>query len=186
MDYIKDFGEHLTSVGKADNTVSSYTGDVKGVIRFLAERDLTFEGTLNRFTIISYKNHLLEQGIAPVTVNKKLNSIQSFNDFLINKEHMTESVINLGRDRIKIAKGSEKPVEVYSPAVVEALLFHLETKAKNLRDKVLVHLLLYTGVRVSELVSIKIRDIDFLGHQLKVVGKGVVIKYSCNMNGFLI
>ena len=172
MDYIRDFGEYLTSVGKAYNTVSSYTGDVKGFIRFLAERDLAFGGTLNRFTIISYKNHLLEKAYAPVTINKKLNSIQSFNDFLINKEHMTESVINLGTDRIKIAKGSEKPVEAYTPAVVEALLFHLETKSKYLRDKVLVHLLLYTGIRVSELVSVKIRDIDFLGHQLKIVGKG--------------
>ncbi len=85
---------------------------------------------------------------------------------------MTESVINLARDRIKIAKGSEKPVEVYSSAVVEVLQFHLETKVKNLRDKVLVELLFYTGVRVSELVSIRIRDIDFLSHHVKVVGKG--------------
>lgn len=62
-------------------------------------------------------------------------------------------------------------VEVYSSAVVDALLFHLETKTKNLRDKVLVHMLLFTGLRVSELVSVKIRDIDFLDQQLKVIGK---------------
>lgn len=49
---------------------------------------------------------------------------------------MSELVLNLGRDRIKIARGSEKPVEVLSPHVIDALLFHLETKAKNLRDKV--------------------------------------------------
>lgn len=48
----------------------------------------------------------------------------------------------------------------------------LKTKAKKLRDKVLVQLLLYTGVRVSELVSIRIWDIDFLSHQVKVIGKG--------------
>lgn len=172
MDYIKNFGKYLFENGKANNTVKSYTGDVKGFTRFLAERDIAFEGTLNRFTIISYKNHLLEKNYEPVTVNKKLNSLQSFNEFLIDQNLMTDSVLNLGRDRVKIAKGSEKPVEVYSPAVVDALLFHLETKSKNLRDKVLIHLLLYTGVRVSELVSIKIRDIDFLAHQLKVVGKG--------------
>jgi len=172
MEYIKNFGEYLADKGKADKTVESYTGDVKEFIRFLAEREIVFEGTLNRFTIISYKNHLLENAYEPVTINKKLNSIQSFNNFLIDSNFMSELVLNLGRDRIKIAKGSEKPVEVFQPAVVDVLLFHLETKAKHLRDKVLVHLLLYTGVRVSELVAIKIRDIDFLAHQLKVVGKG--------------
>ncbi|QSX07312.1 site-specific integrase [Sedimentibacter sp. zth1] len=92
-------------------TVESYTGDIKGFIRFLAERDITFEATLNRFTVISYKNHLLENSYEPTTINKKLNSIQSFKDFLIDKEYMSESVINLGRDRIKIAGGSEKPVK---------------------------------------------------------------------------
>jgi site-specific recombinase XerD len=51
-------------------------------------------------------------------------------------------------------------------------MFHLETKPKSLRDKVMIQLLLYTGVRVSELVSIRIRDIDFLTHQLKIIGKG--------------
>ncbi len=150
MDYIKDFGEYLTDIGKAENTVKSYTGDVKGFVGFLSERDITFEGKLNRFTIISYKNQLLEKAYEPTTI----------------------SVINLGRDRIKIAKGSEKPVEVYPPAVLDTLLFHLETNAKNLRDKVLVQLLLLSGIRGSELVGIKIRDIDFLSHQLKVVGKG--------------
>ncbi len=172
MDYTKDFGEYLTGVGKAENTVNSYTGDVKNFIKFLSERDITFDGTLNRFTIISYKNHLLEKAYEPTTINKKLNSIQSFNEFLISKEYMTESVINLGRDRIKIAKGSEKSVEVYPSAVVDALQFHLESNAKSLRDKVLVQLLLLSGIRVSELVGIRIRDIDFLSHQLKVVGKG--------------
>ena len=164
MEYITNFGEYLSENGKADKTVESYTGDVKGFIRFLAERDLIFEGTLNRFAIISYKNSLMEKNYAPTTINKKLNSIQSFNDFLIDRGDMTELVLNLGRDRIKIGRGSEKPLEVLSPTVVDTLLFHLETRAKHLRDKVLVHLLLYTGVRVSEFVAIKIRDIDFLAH----------------------
>ncbi len=93
--YTKDFGEYLTDIGKADNAVNSYTGDVKGFIQFLSARDITFEGNLNRFTIISYKNHLLEKAYEPTTINKKLNSIQSFNEFLISKEYMSESVINL-------------------------------------------------------------------------------------------
>lgn len=85
---------------------------------------------------------------------------------------MTDIVINLGRGRIKIAKGSEKQVEIFSDDVVDALLFHLELKTKPFRDKAVVEILLYIDVRVSELVSIHIKDIDFLSHQLKVIAKG--------------
>ena len=58
------------------------------------------------------------------------------------------------------------------PRGCRALIFHLESKSKAIRDKAVIELLLYTGVRVSELVSIRIKDIDFLSHQLKVIGKG--------------
>ena len=67
---------------------------------------------------------------------------------------MKDMVIKLARDRIKMAKGSEKQVEVYPDDVVEALLIHMKSASKSLRDKVIVNLLLFTGVRVSELVDI--------------------------------
>jgi len=172
MDHIKAFESYLRNNGKADNTIESYTGDITGYARFLENKDITFDGQLNRFAVNSYKNHLIEQNYEPTTINKKLNSLQSMNLFLVESGAMTDMVINLTRDRIKIAKGSEKQIEVYPDAIVDALMFHLETNAKSLRDKVMMQLLLYTGVRVSELVAIKIRDIDFLTHQLKVIGKG--------------
>jgi integrase/recombinase XerD len=172
MEYINTFETNLKEQGKAEKTIQSYTGDVIGFLKYLQEKELSFDGTLNRFTINSYKTHLLKENYEPTTINKKLNSLQSFNIHLISSGTMTEKVIDLGRDRIKIAKGSEKPVEVLSTDVIDSLLFHLETKSKSIRDKVIVGLLLYTGVRVSELCGIRIKDIDFLSHQLKVLGKG--------------
>jgi len=171
MDYIETFESYLREQGKAEKTIQSYTGDTKGFLKYIESKSMTFEGSLNRFTINSYKNHLIKENYQPTTINKKLNSIQSFNDFLIHEGIMTDKVVELGRDRIKIAKGSEKPVEVYSDETVESLLFHIEN-AKHIRDKVIVQLLLFTGVRVSELCGIRIKDIDFLSHHLKVIGKG--------------
>ncbi len=172
VNHIKAFESYLSNNGKADKTIESYTGDVKGYLRYISDKNITFNGNLNRFSINSYKNYLLDNNYEPTTINKKLNSLQAFNIYLIDAKTMTDMVINLGRDRIKIAKGSEKQVETYSDAIIEALMFHLESNPKSLRDKVMMQLLLYTGVRVSELVNIKIRDIDFLTHQLKVIGKG--------------
>lgn len=172
MEIVKEFATHLKEQGEADKTIESYTGDVTGFVTFLTDKEITFNGQFNPFLIHRYKNHLLTNNYEPTTINKKINSLQSFNQYLIESGTMTEKVIDLGRDRIKIAKGSEKPVEVYSDDVIDTLLFHLETKEKAIRDKVIIQLLLYTGVRVSELCNIKIKDIDFLAHQLKVIGKG--------------
>ena len=130
-----------------------------GFLKYLETKELSFDGSLNRFTIKSYKNHLIKENYQPTTINKKLNSLQSFNDFLIHQGIMTEKVVELGRDGIKIAKGSEKPVEVYCDETVETLLIHIEN-AKNIRDKVIVQLLLFTGVRVSSLCDLCIKDID--------------------------
>ena len=139
-----------------------------GFLTYLKSKELSFDGILGRFTINSYKNHLIKENYEPTTINKKLNSIQSFNDFLIHEGIMTEKVVELGRDRIKIAKGSEKSVEVYSDETVESLLFHMEN-AKHIRDKVIVQLLLFTGVRVSELCGIRIRDIEVLKRLMTII-----------------
>jgi len=171
MNYIETFESYLREQGKAEKTIQSYTGDTTGFIAYMASKSLSFDGSLNRFIMNSYKSHLIKENYRPTTINKKLNSLQSFNDFLIHEGFMTDKVVELGRDRIKIAKGSEKPVEVYSEETIESLFFHLE-KVKDIRDRVIVQLLLFTGVRVSELCSIRIKDIDFLSHHLKVIGKG--------------
>jgi len=125
MNYIESFESHLREQGKADKTIQSYIGDTAQFLTYLESKELSFDGILNRFTINSYKNHLIKENYEPTTINKKLNSLQSFNDFLIHENIMKEKVVELGRDRIKIAKGSEKPVEVYSDDLIESLLFHM-------------------------------------------------------------
>lgn len=125
MKYIETFESYLREHGKAEKTIQSYTGDTIGFLRYMETKSMTFEGSsLNRFTINSHnshKNHLIKENYQPTTINKKLNSLQCFNDYLIHEGIMKDKVIELGRDRIKIAKGSEKPVEVYSDETVELL-----------------------------------------------------------------
>jgi len=69
-------------------------------------------------------------------------NINSYNNYHIHEDIMNEKVVALGRDRIKIAKGAEKPVEVYLDETVDTLLFTLE-KTKHINDKVVMQLLLF-------------------------------------------
>ena len=170
---IEDFKINLIEDGKSPKTIESYVGDIKAFIDFLRGKGVEFNGNLQRFYITSYKNLLVESNYEVATINKKINSIHALNRYLVATGAMKEIVVENSKDRVKIAYGSEKQVEVYSDKEVERILFYIQNEDKvSKRNKVIVMLLLYTGVRVSELCSIKIKDIDFLNYSIKIYGKG--------------
>ena len=93
--------------------------------------------------------------------------------FLVEKKLCNEKAVYPNKDKIKVAAGSQREVEVFSDEEVERILFYLENREKvNQRDRAAILILLYTGLRVSELVNLKIKNIDLLIMNLKVVGKG--------------
>jgi site-specific recombinase XerD len=167
------FEENLRSDGKGKKTIESYVGDVQGFMKYLNSMGTEFETEIKRFHITSYKNYLLESGYQATTINKKINSLMAFNLFLIATGSMSEVAIDLRKDRIKVAFGSEHQVEIYPEKELERLQFYIENDKKvNKRDKMIILLLMFTGVRVSELCDIKLKNIDNLTGQLKVNGKG--------------
>ncbi|WP_040048296.1 tyrosine-type recombinase/integrase [Bacillus thermotolerans] len=169
---IVEFEQWLFTEGKADKTIESYVSDIKGFQSYLQDK-LKDAPVLSRFSFVKYKERLMKEGYAVSTINKKINSLKVYNDFLRTKGVISESFIQLKRDRIKIAAGSEDDVAALSEEQVEQLLFYVENRSKvSARNKLIIYLLLYTGVRVSELVGIKIADVDFLTSQLTVIGKG--------------
>ena len=160
---IEDFKISLIEDGKSAKTIESYIGDIRGFIEFLGSKGVEFNGNLQRFYVVSYKNFLVESNYEVATINKKINSIHALNRYLVATGDMKEIVVENSKDRVKIAYGSEKQVEVYSDKEVERIVFYIQNEEKvSKRNKVIVMLLLYTGVRVSELCSIKVKDIDFL------------------------
>jgi len=177
MNYVAEFERYLREDGKSSSTILSYVGDIAGFLKYLTTKGTSFDGQLARFFITSYKQHLESLDYKVNTINKKINSLVCFNQFLIHMGQMTSMVVDLKRDKIRIAYGSEQEVEVYTENEVERLLFYIQDQDRvSLRDKLIVLLLLYTGIRVSELVSIRLKDLDLLTLQLHVVGKGGKIR----------
>ncbi|WP_286945207.1 tyrosine-type recombinase/integrase [Acetobacterium sp. UBA5834] len=168
-----NFRKYLLEDGKSRATIESYMGDIRKYLEWLENKQGTFEGQLSRVSITSYRNQLEQQNYAVNTINKKINSLHSFNHYLIREGFCEKLVVFPNKDKIKIANGSEKEVAVFSDDEVEQLLFFLEKKdLVSLRDRTILLTLLYTGLRVSEVVGLKIQDIDRLTMNLKVVGKG--------------
>jgi len=173
MDVIQQFEQSLIENGIAPKTIESYVGDVRSFCVFLTGMGVSDLGDFKRFYVVSYKNHLVDQKYAIATINKKINSLQAYNLFLIERGLTTEMAVTLRKDRIKVAAGSEGEVEVFSEQEVNQLLFFAQDESKvSLRNRLILWLLLYTGVRVSELCGIEMRDIDYLTSTLRVTGKG--------------
>lgn len=158
-DILKAFEIELICDGKAKKTVESYTGDIRDFLEWLKGKKVIFEGNMTRFFITQYKEHLVGKKYSVDTINKKINSLSCSNQYLIREKYTTDLVVFPRKDKVKVAAGSEKEVEVFSDEEVQRILFYLESKDISLRNKLIVHMLLYTGVRVSELTNIKITDI---------------------------
>ena len=170
---VTDFEEALVADGKAPKTIESYTGDIRTFIDWLESKGNIFTGNLKRFHITSYRNYLVQNNYEINTINKKLNSLQSFNQFLMESNYLVEKIVDLKKDKVKLAAGSEKEVEVFTDGEIEKLLFYIRSEEVTSRCRLIFLLLLYTGVRVSELVNVKLRDIDLLSMNLTIAwGKG--------------
>jgi integrase/recombinase XerD len=72
--------------GKVTSTIDSYVGDIRGFLEFLESKRVNFRGNLTRIYITTYKAYLTENGY---TINKKINSLHSFNFFLVSKNLYT-------------------------------------------------------------------------------------------------
>jgi len=172
-DFIEEFRQHLVADGKSPKTVASYTGDVQAFLAWLESKGTAFDGRLTRFQVTTYLKHLSGAGLLANTINKKVNSLRCFNLFLNEAGATPDVVVHPGKDRVKVALGSERQVEVFSDEEVERILFHTQDRKRcSSRDALVVTLLIYTGVRVSELVSVRLQDVDLSALTLRVVGKG--------------
>jgi integrase/recombinase XerD len=168
-----DYDKALVADGKATKTIESNVGDVRGFLEWIESRGNIFIGNLKRFHVTSYKNYLVQNNNEINTINKKINSLHSFCQFLMDEKYITEQVVDLRKDKLKLAAGSEKEVEVFTDVEIEKLLFYIQSEEVTSRDRLIINLLLYSGIRVSELVNIKLKDIDILAMNLTISwGKG--------------
>ncbi|MFJ7745107.1 site-specific integrase [Peribacillus sp. NPDC097295] len=125
---IDEFSQWLFTEGKAAKTIESYVNDVKGFQSYLQEK-LKDVPVLSRFSFVRYKERLMKEGYAVSTINKKVNSLKVYNNFLRTKDIVHESFIQLKRDRIRIAAGSEDNVQLLMLLIYRLFFLNSSSKA---------------------------------------------------------
>ena len=74
-------------------------------MEFLGSKGVDFNGNLQRFYVVSYKNFLVESKYEVATINKKINSIHALNRYFVATGAMKEIVVENSKDKVKIAYG---------------------------------------------------------------------------------
>lgn len=155
---IADFTAYLRNEKKSpENTVLSYSRDLKGFCRFMQEAGVSDAAKVNRTNVMAYVYELQKQKKAGATVSRNIASIRSFYQFLQRKGMVTE---NPAAD-IELPKVEKKAPEILSLEKVELLLEQpTGEEDKEVRDKAMLELLYATGIRVTELISLKVSDLN--------------------------
>lgn len=155
---IESFMFYLHNVKKmADNTMQSYNRDLHKLQGFLADMGVVKVEEITKTNLNSYILYLEKKQLSPATISRNIASIKAFYHFLF-KEHMVLEDIS---EDLKAPKVEKKMPEIMTITEVDKLLAQPGGKApKDLRDKAMLELLYATGIRVSELISLKLSDVN--------------------------
>ena len=119
--------------------------------------------------INNYISYLFNNGLKSSSINRKISSIKHFYLFLLKKKIINNSPA----DETSTPKQEKYLPTSMSEDEVECLLSSPKSSSKiERRDKAMIEILYATGMRISELVNLKLTDIDFNRSVLKVLGKG--------------
>ncbi len=170
FDYLALFQEYLTvELGLAKNTQLAYMRDLRLLMKSLqlkADEELL---QVSRQQLIAYLVHLKQEGRASSTVARKLASIKAFYRFLTAERYIR---CNPAEVLEAASRGLHLP-KVLSVQEVERLLDEPNLGTLDgYRDKTMLELLYATGMRVSELVNVPMKNVDMKMQYVIVMGKG--------------
>lgn len=166
INIINAFISYISKKNYSINTYTSYINDLYYFTIFVKKNltKVTFED------VKDYLEHLNLKKEKSSSVRRKISSLKSFYKFLYKNGYMDKKDYPL--TKVAYPKMEKKlPKFIYYNDLLE--IINESTKDKDgVRDRLIIEMLYATGVRVSELVNIKINDIDFNNRRIIVLGKG--------------
>jgi integrase/recombinase XerC len=153
------------------HTLTSYKNDLEQFSAYLSQTyQLSAPSEANYGIIRSWILLLMENELSAKTVNRKIATLRSYYKFLLRKgEIIKDPTLKLKAPKLK----KSLPVFIESndmPALLAETSFSVDFS--GLRDRLILELLYGTGIRLSELIGIKDKDINLSQSLLKVLGKG--------------
>lgn len=151
-----------------ETTITSYSNDLDNYYSYIILKKINYK-TINKDEIRSYLKYLDELNYSKSTISRILSALRHFYNYLI-KEDIIES--NIFKTIRNPKKDKKLPNFLQSDELIKIFDSIDITTDLGLRNRLIFELLYATGLRVSELHNLKIKDIDFNNNEIKVLGKG--------------
>ncbi|HBX50785.1 MAG: integrase [Bacteroidetes bacterium RIFOXYA12_FULL_35_11] len=169
--YIEKFIQYLSTEKKfSEHTILAYSSDLNQFTSFCSEEQVETEINTNHKIIRRWIVKLMEENISPRSINRKITTLKSYYKFLQREEVISVNPMN----------------KILSPKTKKTLPFFVEKKQVNklldepdyfgddfegIRNQLMIEMFYFTGMRLSELMNLKISDFDKISLTLKVLGK---------------
>lgn len=168
--HLREFLDHLSlERGLSPRTLDAYGRDVGRLIAFLREQGVERPGAATAAHLREYVYTLKDRGLEPTSIRRNISSIRTYFAYLMAEGH----VVADPSERLEPPKVWRRLPGVLSRAEVERLLEAPDPgDPLYWRDRALLEFAYASGVRVSELISLKIRDVSIEEGFATVLGKG--------------
>lgn len=155
--------------GLAENTKLAYKSDLTRFAEYLADRDIAAVDTVSSPQIMDFFNLLYDLGLSSSSRARYLSSLKGFFSFLVLSGDVKEDPAEI----LEVPKGKREIPETLSLPEIEKILAATDSDTHfGLRDRAILEMLYSSGLRISELINLKRRDILFDTEVMRIVGKG--------------
>jgi integrase/recombinase XerC len=163
---LTEYLDHLTHIKKfSGHTVKAYRQDIEQYLEYFKENSLS----VDKYTIRDYISTIFLRTKNKATVSRKIYALKSFYGYLLKQGKLPKNPF----DAVSSPKNEKKLPEILTENEMLSFLNKLpEENFIQVRNKAVFEFLYATGLRISELVNLRITDINFTDDMVRVLGKG--------------
>jgi integrase/recombinase XerD len=174
LDFVKEFINYLQlERNLSENSVNSYYNDLCKLIDYLEGINCSDLNDIKSETIREYLASLKKEKLKSTTLSRNLSSLRGFFKYLIRNQYIQNNPV----ESFQSVKSERKLPSVLSVEEVDRILSMPDVTTKyGLRDKALLEICYSSGLRVSEVINLKISDVYFDEEILRILGKGNKIR----------
>lgn len=167
--YIKDFERYLKNERKyPENTITSYLNDLYNYKQYIHEKLLNYK-IINKDEIREYLKYLDKEKKSKSSISRELSALRNFYTFLLHNNIVGNNPFK----NIKNPKKDKKLPNFLQTDELQNIFDSIDmSNPLGIRNRLIIELLYATGIRVSELTSLKLNDIDIHNKEIRITGKG--------------
>ncbi len=158
LDLVRAYENYLTKVKQASaNTVSSYMRDIRQFSSWLHEQEGIDVVEAKQLHITGYVDFLQQDGRSGATLSRAVASLKNFYSYLVSSGFVEATPVS----DIHVDRGEKKLPSVLTGREIELLLAQpVPVDPKGIRDKAMLEVMYATGIRVTELISLDVDDVN--------------------------